>query len=253
MCGVFSSVNKKGMKILLFSRLSLPYTLNNYFLGVTSVAFWQFGLVTFLTGIPFALVYTAIGVELRDLETGTFDLFSPSLFSSSLSGIFSTSYSHILSSSQRRHYLLQSIAPLFTSSSSSPALSSEGSIPSLESSLPSSSSFVSSPKKEEAMASVSSSSPFSHLSSSSFSTLLASLEGVTKPLLVLGGFLVFCLGAHLIRGIAKEALEEEAKRMKEEEKEEEEKTKEKEKKVVQVGERRDEGRERKEPKKTKKS
>lgn len=37
---VFSPVSKKGVKILLFSRLSLPYTLNNYFLGVTSVAFW---------------------------------------------------------------------------------------------------------------------------------------------------------------------------------------------------------------------
>lgn len=29
----------------------------------------QFGLVTFVTGLPFALVYAAIGVELRDLES----------------------------------------------------------------------------------------------------------------------------------------------------------------------------------------
>lgn len=38
--GLPSSVSKKGLKILVFSRLSLPYTLNNYFLGITSVAFW---------------------------------------------------------------------------------------------------------------------------------------------------------------------------------------------------------------------
>ncbi|PFH38123.1 SNARE associated protein [Besnoitia besnoiti] len=71
------AVRKEGLKILLCARMVLPYTLNNYFLGVTGVTFWQFALATFLTGFPFALAYAAIGAELPDLDT-IFSTFSSS-------------------------------------------------------------------------------------------------------------------------------------------------------------------------------
>ncbi|CBZ56074.1 conserved hypothetical protein [Neospora caninum Liverpool] len=73
------AVRKEGLKILLCARMVLPYTLNNYFLGVTGVSFWEFALATFVTGFPFAFAYAAIGAELRDLDS----IFSGSSSSSS--------------------------------------------------------------------------------------------------------------------------------------------------------------------------
>ncbi|KEP65693.1 UNVERIFIED_CONTAM: SNARE associated Golgi protein [Hammondia hammondi] len=63
------AIRKEGIKVLLCARMVLPYTLNNYFLGVTGVSLWEFALATFLTGIPFAVAYAAIGAELRDLDS----------------------------------------------------------------------------------------------------------------------------------------------------------------------------------------
>nr|CEL70823.1 TPA: TVP38/TMEM64 family membrane protein slr0305 [Neospora caninum Liverpool] len=73
------AIRKEGLKILLCARMVLPYTLNNYFLGVTGVSFWEFALATFVTGFPFAFAYAAIGAELRDLDS----IFSGSSSSSS--------------------------------------------------------------------------------------------------------------------------------------------------------------------------
>ncbi|EPT25053.1 SNARE associated Golgi protein [Toxoplasma gondii ME49] len=63
------AIRKEGIKVLLCARMVLPYTLNNYFLGVTGVSLWEFALATFLTGVPFAVAYAAIGAELRDLDS----------------------------------------------------------------------------------------------------------------------------------------------------------------------------------------
>lgn len=58
-----------SVKLVLCTRMVLPFTFNNYFLGTTSVTATTFALATVLTGIPFAVIYAIIGGELQSLDS----------------------------------------------------------------------------------------------------------------------------------------------------------------------------------------
>ncbi|CEM21225.1 unnamed protein product [Vitrella brassicaformis CCMP3155] len=62
------AVHREGLKIVFAARFVLPYTVNNYALGVTGVKFWHFTFATWTTGIPFALTYTFIGRDVKELS-----------------------------------------------------------------------------------------------------------------------------------------------------------------------------------------
>lgn len=57
-----------SVKLVLCTRMVLPFTFNNYFLGTTSVTPMTFALATVLTGLPFAVIYATIGGELQSLD-----------------------------------------------------------------------------------------------------------------------------------------------------------------------------------------
>ncbi|KAL8270539.1 hypothetical protein Esti_005510 [Eimeria stiedai] len=63
------ALRSDSVKLLLCTRMVLPYTFNNYFLGTTSVSVASFVLATVITGLPFAVVYAVIGGELQSLDS----------------------------------------------------------------------------------------------------------------------------------------------------------------------------------------
>lgn len=62
------ALRTNSVKLVLCARMVLPFTFNNYFLGTTSVKATTFALATFVTGIPFAILYSIIGGELPSLD-----------------------------------------------------------------------------------------------------------------------------------------------------------------------------------------
>ncbi|OEH78156.1 uncharacterized protein LOC34620610 [Cyclospora cayetanensis] len=63
-----AALRKNSLKLVMCTRMVLPFTFNNYFLGTTSITLSNFALSTFVTGIPFAVVYAIIGGELQSLD-----------------------------------------------------------------------------------------------------------------------------------------------------------------------------------------
>lgn len=64
-----AALRTDSLKLVLCTRMVLPFTFNNYFLGTTSVTATTFALATTVTGIPFAIIYTIVGGELQSLDT----------------------------------------------------------------------------------------------------------------------------------------------------------------------------------------
>lgn len=58
-----------SVKLVLCTRMVLPFTFNNYFLGTTSVTARTFALATLVTGIPFAIIYAIVGGEIKSLDS----------------------------------------------------------------------------------------------------------------------------------------------------------------------------------------
>ncbi|CDI81784.1 hypothetical protein, conserved [Eimeria praecox] len=63
------ALQKDSVKLVLCTRMVLPFTFNNYFLGTTPISASTFALSTALTGIPFAVLYAIIGGELQSLDS----------------------------------------------------------------------------------------------------------------------------------------------------------------------------------------
>ncbi|KAL8431274.1 hypothetical protein ACSSS7_005359 [Eimeria intestinalis] len=63
------ALRSDSLKLVLCTRMLLPYTFNNYFLGATSVSTASFVFATAVTGLPFAVVYAIIGGELQSLDS----------------------------------------------------------------------------------------------------------------------------------------------------------------------------------------
>ncbi|KAL8439757.1 hypothetical protein Efla_002659 [Eimeria flavescens] len=64
-----AALRADSLKLVMCTRMVLPFTFNNYFLGTTSVSAATFAFATVVTGIPFALLYAIIGGELQNLES----------------------------------------------------------------------------------------------------------------------------------------------------------------------------------------
>ena len=63
------ALQKDSVKLVLCTRVILPFTFNNYFLGTTPISATTFALSTVLTGIPFAVLYAIVGGELQSLDS----------------------------------------------------------------------------------------------------------------------------------------------------------------------------------------
>ncbi|CDJ48347.1 hypothetical protein, conserved [Eimeria brunetti] len=63
------ALQKDSVKLVLCTRMILPFTFNNYFLGTTPISATTFALSTILTGVPFAVLYAIIGGELQSLDS----------------------------------------------------------------------------------------------------------------------------------------------------------------------------------------
>lgn len=63
------ALQKDSVKLVLCTRMLLPYTFNNYFLGTTPISATTFALSTVVTGVPFAIMYAIIGGELQSLDS----------------------------------------------------------------------------------------------------------------------------------------------------------------------------------------
>lgn len=63
-----AALRNKSVKLVICTRMVLPFTFNNYFLGTTSVTASAFALATAITGLPFAITYAIIGGELQSLD-----------------------------------------------------------------------------------------------------------------------------------------------------------------------------------------
>ncbi|CDJ42000.1 hypothetical protein, conserved [Eimeria tenella] len=62
------ALQKDSVKLVLCTRMILPFTFNNYFLGTTPISAATFAVSTLVTGIPFAVLYAIIGGQLQSLD-----------------------------------------------------------------------------------------------------------------------------------------------------------------------------------------
>jgi uncharacterized membrane protein YdjX (TVP38/TMEM64 family) len=62
------AVGQKGWKIVFLLRLSplVPYTLSNYFYGLTAVRFWPYVFASWIGMIPLTFLYVSFGVAGRE-------------------------------------------------------------------------------------------------------------------------------------------------------------------------------------------
>eukprot|EP00920_Eleutheroschizon_duboscqi_P019156 GHVT01045358.1.p1 GENE.GHVT01045358.1~~GHVT01045358.1.p1 ORF type:complete len:235 (+),score=52.30 GHVT01045358.1:828-1532(+) len=63
------AMSSKGLRAVCCARCLLPYSVNNYLLGAMNTSLLHFALATFITGIPYAVVYTTAGSQLKNVET----------------------------------------------------------------------------------------------------------------------------------------------------------------------------------------
>ena len=65
------AIAQKGWTIVFLLRLSpvVPYTLSNYFYGLTAIRFWPYVLASWAGMIPLILLYASFGAAGREAET----------------------------------------------------------------------------------------------------------------------------------------------------------------------------------------
>ena len=70
------AIAEKGWTIVFLLRLSplVPYTLSNYFYGLTAIRFWPYVLASWAGMIPLILLYASFGAAGRKAETVTEEL-----------------------------------------------------------------------------------------------------------------------------------------------------------------------------------
>ena len=72
------AVASKGWKIVFLLRLSplVPYTLSNYFYGLTAIRFWPYVLASWVGMIPLTLLYASFGAAGRSADDDAPDALS---------------------------------------------------------------------------------------------------------------------------------------------------------------------------------
>jgi len=67
------AIGEKGWKIVALLRLSplVPFSLSNYFYGLTSVSFWPYVLTSWLAMLPATVVYVGLGAAGRQVGSGS--------------------------------------------------------------------------------------------------------------------------------------------------------------------------------------